>query len=218
MRFPPENPDHTGAQQVISRTPTVGTWYSCISMTTLSRRPGGRSAIVRAKVLAAASELVNARGLQNVTMPEIAERAGVAATSLYRRWGNVGSLLLEMAVERLSTNWPLPNKGSIEKDLKSWSGSIAVALTKSPEKINFFRVLMAATDVAPEKRLTALAPRRAQVENMLRRSRERGEAPPSFEDVIDHVLAPLYVRALVGLPLSRPFAERLVDRLLAYNN
>ena len=184
-------------------------------MTTLSRRPGGRSAIVRAKVLAAASELVNAKGLQNVTMPEIAERAGVAATSLYRRWGNVGSLFLEMAVERLSTSWPLPNKGSIEKDLKSWGGSIAVELRKSPEKINFLRVLMAVTDVAPEKRLTALAPRRAQLENMLRRSRERGEAPPSSEDVIDHVLAPLYVRALVGLPLSRPFAERLVDRLLA---
>ncbi|HET6451628.1 MAG TPA: TetR-like C-terminal domain-containing protein, partial [Spirochaetia bacterium] len=82
-------------------------------------------------------------------------------------------------------------------------------------KINFFRVLIAVTDVAPEKRLAAFAPRSAQLENMLRRSRERGEAPPSLEDVTDHVLAPLYVRALVGLPLSRRFAERLVDRLLA---
>ncbi len=74
---------------------------------------------------------------------------------------------------------------------------------------------MAAADIAPQKRAKALAPRRDQVEDMLRRSKSRGETPPSIEDVFDHVFAPLYMRALVGLPLSRPFAERLVERLLS---
>ncbi len=178
-----------------------------------STRTGGRSAIVRAKVLAAASDLVATKGLQNVTMPEIAQRAGVAATSLYRRWGDVGSLLLDMAVERLAHRWPLPDEGSIEEDLKCWSERIALGLN-SPEEPNFLRVLLATWGVAPEKRIKALAPRVEQLQNMLQRSRARGEATPSVDDLVDHLLAPLYMRALFGLPIDKIFAEQLVERLL----
>jgi hypothetical protein len=32
---------------------------------------------------------------------------------------------------------------------------------------------------------------------------------------LDHVLAPLYMRALFGSPLSKAVADRLVDRLVA---
>lgn len=178
-----------------------------------STRTGGRSAIVRAKVLAAASDLVTSKGLQNVTMPEIAQRAGVAATSLYRRWGDVGSLLLDMAVERLSHKWSLPDEGSIEGDLKCWSGRIALGL-KANKEANFFRVLLATSDVAPEKRIRALAPRLEQLEHMLQRSRARGEKTPSIDDVVNHLLAPLYIRALVGLPVDKTLAAQLVERLL----
>jgi AcrR family transcriptional regulator len=178
-----------------------------------STRSGGRSAIVRAKVLAAASDLVATKGPQNVTMPEIAQRAGVAATSLYRRWGDVGSLLLDMAVERLAQKFPLPDEGSIEGDLKCWSERIALGLNSTGEPI-FFRVLLAASDVAPEKRMRALAPRLEQLQNMLQRSRARGERTPSVDDVVDHLLAPLYMRALLGLPVDKTLAEQLVERLL----
>jgi len=178
-----------------------------------STRSGGRSAIVRAKVLAAASDLVATKGLQNVTMPEIAQRAGVAATSLYRRWGDVGSLLLDMAVDRLAHKWPLPDEGSIEDDLKRWSERIALGLN-STEEPKFFRVLLATTDIAPEKRIKALAPRREQLEAMLQRSKMRGERTPSVDDLIDHILSPLYMRALVGLPVDKARAKLLVERLL----
>jgi AcrR family transcriptional regulator len=164
-------------------------------------------------VLAAASDLVATKGLPNVTMPEIAQRAGVAATSLYRRWGDVGSLLLDMAVERLSHKWPLPDEGTIEEDLKCWSERIALGL-KSNKEANFFRVLLATSDVAPEKRIGALAPRLEQLQNMLQRSRARGERTPSVDDVVDHLLAPLYMRALLGLSLDKTFAAQLVERLL----
>jgi len=177
-----------------------------------STRSGGRSAIVRAKVLAAASDLVATKGLQNVTMPEIAQVAGVAATSLYRRWGDVGSLLLDMAVERLSQKWPLPDEGSLEDDLKCWGERIALGLN-STERF-FFRVLLATSDVAPEARSRALAPRVEQLEAMLDRGRARGERTPSVDDVLDHLLAPLYMRALLGLAVDKALAGKLVERLL----
>jgi AcrR family transcriptional regulator len=178
-----------------------------------STRSGGRSALVRAKVFAAASELVAMKGPQHVTMPEIAQRAGVAATSLYRRWGDVGSLLLEMAVERLAQTFPMPDEGSIEGDLRCWSERIVLGLNSTEEPV-FLRVLLASWDVAPEKRIKALAPRSEQLQAMLQRGRARGERTPSVEDIVDHLLAPLYVRALVGLPVDQALAEHLLQRLL----
>src|SRR5262245_8153273 len=105
-------------------------------------RPGGRSARVRAAVLAAASELLLEKGPHGVTMPEVAQRAGVAVTSLYRRWGDVASLLMDVSVERLTTERPLPDTGSIAGDLRTWAKSIAAGL-RTDEGSVFFRVLVA---------------------------------------------------------------------------
>lgn len=176
-------------------------------------RSGGRSAAVRAKVLASARDLVLSRGVQNVTIPEIAQHAGVAPTSLYRRWGNVSALLLDMAVNRLADRWPLPDEGSVEADLKTWSACIVRGLN-APEEPSFLRILLTSWDLPPAKRVEALTPRLTQLEEMLQRGTDRGEAVPPVEDVVDHILAPLYMRGLLGLPVDEAYAERAVDRLL----
>ena len=49
---------------------------------------------------------------------------------------------------------------------------------------------------------------------MLERARRRGEKAPDRSELLDHVLAPLYMRALFGRPVSKAVADRLVDRLL----
>jgi AcrR family transcriptional regulator len=49
---------------------------------------------------------------RSIAMTEIAERAGVAVTTLYGRWREVGSLLLEVAVGQLNREQPLPDTGS----------------------------------------------------------------------------------------------------------
>jgi len=177
-------------------------------------RLGGRSAAVRAKVLAAASDLVAVKGPQAVTIPEIAQRAGIAATSLYRRLGDVGSLLLDMAVERLANELPLPDKGTIKQDLRCWGERIAVGLSSSNES-NFFRILLVTWNITPENRISALGPRLEEIQAMLQRGKIRGETAPSADDVINHLLAPLYLRALLGLPVDKQLVNALVDRLLA---
>lgn len=62
-------------------------------------RPGGRTARTKEVVFEAVAALIAERGYGNIAMTDIAERAGVAATSLYRRWGDVRVLVLEVAVE-----------------------------------------------------------------------------------------------------------------------
>ncbi|MGW5160998.1 TetR/AcrR family transcriptional regulator, partial [Nonomuraea wenchangensis] len=63
--------------------------------------PGGRSARVRAAVHQAVTDLVGEHGYGNFTIGDVAARAGVADTSLYRRWGNLQTLLGDVLLTRL---------------------------------------------------------------------------------------------------------------------
>ncbi len=176
-------------------------------------RPGGRSAVVRAKVMEAARELILAKGPETVTMPDVAQHAGVAVTSLYRRWGDIHALLLDVAAERLSRSWPLPDEGSIERDLTEWAVRIATGLGTQDEA-SFLRTLVLTWNVAPEVRTKSLATRTEEIEAMLQRGRDRGERTPSIDEVIDHILAPLYIRSLLGRPIDEGFARGLAERAL----
>src|ERR1700748_3940057 len=91
-------------------------------------RPGGRTARNRAAVADAVAVLIAEGDPADIAMTDIAVGAGVAATSLYRRWGNVRALLTEVAVERLMAEWPLPDTGSLEGDLRAWARQIATSL------------------------------------------------------------------------------------------
>jgi AcrR family transcriptional regulator len=180
-------------------------------------RPGGRTARTKAQAFAAATALLAERDAADIAMTDIAGRAGVAATSLYRRWGDVRTLLTEMAVERLMEDSPLPDTGSLEGDLRTWARSVAEGL-RSREGSAFFRILIATAPTEDSDRVgrvTALGPRIQQIYDLISRALERGEAAPGVMDVTDYLLAPLYVRALFGVPADRSVADRLVDRLVA---
>src|ERR1700722_10386896 len=103
-------------------------------------RPGGRTARTKAQAFEAAAALLAERDAADIAMTDIAGRAGGAATSLYRRWGDVRSLLTEMAVERLMEDSPLPDTGSLEGDLRTWGRTVAQSL-RSREGSAFFRIL-----------------------------------------------------------------------------
>jgi AcrR family transcriptional regulator len=180
-------------------------------------RPGGRTARTKAAAFDAAAKLLAEREPADIAMTDIAALAGVAATSLYRRWGDVRTLLTEVAVERLMKDWPLPDTGSLDGDLRAWARQIATSLA-SRQGSAFFRVLIATAPTSAADRMariTALAPRLQQIHTMIERAARRGEAIPGVFDVTDYVLSPLYVRALFGMSADHSVAERLVDRLLA---
>src|SRR5258708_36420699 len=109
---------------------------------TAQRRPGGSSARNKAAVLEATAALLAERGHEAVTMTDIAERAGMAATSLYRRWGDVRALIMEVAVEKLMRERPLPDTGSLRGDLLAWARPIATSLA-SREGWSVFRAVIA---------------------------------------------------------------------------
>ena len=79
---------------------------------TRARRPGGRSARVRADVIAATLAELGERGYAALSLDSVARRAGVHKTTLYRRWGTREELVLEAMLERAGEHISVPDTGS----------------------------------------------------------------------------------------------------------
>lgn len=82
------------------------------------KRPGGRSSLVRSTVFDAARELF-VPGEPLPTLAQVALRAGVQKTTVYRRWPNVEALLHEALAELPRRNMPVPDTGSLREDLRA---------------------------------------------------------------------------------------------------
>ncbi|WP_431907156.1 TetR/AcrR family transcriptional regulator [Nonomuraea jabiensis] len=184
-----------------------------------ARRPGGRSARVRAAVHQAVTDLIAERGYGNFTVGEVAARAGVADTSVYRRWGNLEALLMDVAITWLTTQSPIPDTGSLAGDLRAYAANVARDVT-GPDGPAVLRLVIALSTAGQDglrARDAFLAERSRQLQTMLDRARDRGENPPDVLEVLDHILAPMYIRILFGAgPLTPDYSGTLVDRLLSH--
>ncbi|MDT3442763.1 MULTISPECIES: TetR/AcrR family transcriptional regulator [unclassified Pseudofrankia] len=183
-----------------------------------TRRPGGRSARVRATVHRAVTGLIVERGYGHFTVGDVATRATVADSSIYRRWGTLETLLTDVAITWLTTTSPIPDTGGLEQDLRTYAANVARDLT-GPDGLAVLRLVIAlssAGEAGIQARDAFLAERGRQLQDMLDRALDRGEHPPEGLDILDHILAPMYVRVLFGAgPLTPAYTDTLVDRLLA---
>src|SRR5262250_1094302 len=96
------------------------------------RRPGGRSARVRSSVLHAAFQVLMKKGIDAFTIAEVAARAGVHETSIYRRWGTKHELARDACLHQAEGALPMPDTGSLRSDLVALLERL-VALLNSPE-------------------------------------------------------------------------------------
>ncbi|RYZ27523.1 MAG: TetR/AcrR family transcriptional regulator, partial [Propionibacteriaceae bacterium] len=158
-------------------------------------RPGGRSSRVLASIYDSVGALVG-EGAERITFPVIAERAGVTPTTLYRRWDDVDALLEEVAVAALTRDGEsVPDTGSLEGDLTEWALTIARDIRR-PERTRYLRAMVSSRpESVPSCPVTDR--RHDQAVDVVRRAVERGEPTPSVDQVLDHVIAPLYHHVVV---------------------
>src|ERR1700752_183616 len=109
------------------------------------RRPGGRSARVVAAVHDAVNDIVAQGNPHQVTVSEIAERAGVNPTSIYRRWGTLESLILDVEATRLAISAPMPNTGTLRGDLLTYATQAATHIAR-PGGLAFLQAVLRARD------------------------------------------------------------------------
>ncbi|GAA3292903.1 TetR/AcrR family transcriptional regulator [Dactylosporangium vinaceum] len=171
------------------------------------RRTGGRSAAVLSSIRFAVEELVRERGAEKVTIPLVAERAGVNPTSVYRRWGDAATMLNDIATYRLDPTRELPRTGDLRADLIAWCREIVEHYRKP---INA-ALLRGGSASAGEQETECLRNRRAEG---LAIAGEAGAL--DADDIIDGLVGPIVYRAIF-LPwtLDEDLPVRLVDKVLA---
>lgn len=175
--------------------------------TTPSKRTGGRSAAVIHNVRTAVEELVEEKGQDRVTVPMIAERAGVNPTSIYRRWGDLPTLINDIATYQLDPERPLPARGDLRGDLTVWAQEL-VEHYRNPVNAALLR---GGASAAGERQSNCLRNRRTEAGLLLERYPDN---EITADDVIDVVIAPIIYR-VIFLPwtLEDGTAEHLVGRL-----
>lgn len=122
-------------------------------MTTTSPTPTAaddpRIARSRAKVLAAATELLVEAGPRAVTADAICERSGVAKSTLYRHWNSINELLVDMMRTNLPVTSTIDLSAGFEVALRDYVGRAVVALS-APGWVRILSALLELRQHNPE--------------------------------------------------------------------
>lgn len=177
-------------------------------------RPGGRSARVQESVHTAVRELLAEQGREGLTVPQVAHRAGVTPSTIYRRWGDLEQLLSDVAVERLRPETPPEDRGSLAADLESWAEQFLDEMSSTAGRAYIRDALLGDPDGSNAGQCSAYAAE--QLDVVLARASVRGEPTPGVERAVDEVVAPLMYRILFRPDgLDAAYARRLAHRALA---
>ncbi|MEV2231853.1 TetR/AcrR family transcriptional regulator [Streptomyces phaeochromogenes] len=172
-------------------------------------RPGGRSARVQASVHAAVRALESEVGRDALTVPLVAQRAGVTASTVYRRWGDLQELLSDVAVERLRPETAPEEHGDLPSDLTAWAEQFLDEMASPTGRAYVRDALLGDPDGSNAGQCSAYAAE--QIGVILGRAIDRGEAVPDVETVIDRVVSPLMYRILFRPDgLDAAYARHLV--------
>ena len=198
----------------------------------MSDRQGGRrgrprDGAVDSRVLDAAWDLLHAKGFAGLTVDEVAERAGTAKTTVYRRWPTKDHLAVALAA-RLLGEVPIADTGDLRADLSGFAVALADSLGRlrlagnpaGGPSAGLAAELAAAAARHPdigELERAGFAARHALAQARLRRARDTEGLRDDIdtEVLIDQVAGPLWYRVLVtGAPAGHNYAERLVAAAL----
>jgi AcrR family transcriptional regulator len=176
-------------------------------------RPGGRTARTREAVHRAARELL-AEPATEVTMAAIAARSGVHPTTLYRRWGSVESIVLDLAVERVTEESPVPATGDLRADLRAYVHRLLTGLQLHGTSVLLQALIAAAAQAREATDVTDIVePRIRQFAAMLEAA---GVTRIDGLRLVELVLAPAYMWAQLGMPLDPDEStERIVDTVMS---
>jgi AcrR family transcriptional regulator len=183
-------------------------------------RPRGRTERVRQAVVDATRTLLLTEGYRELTVERVAELAGVAKSTVYRRWRDTAGLLLELLTELSAVEIPLVDTGSVDEDLLSLARGIAHVYTET--NAGPMVLALIAESVQNERVADGLREfwqhRNDTAAESIRRAVERGDLPADTDpvEVIRVLGAPFYYRMLVTHePLDDELARRAAGTALA---
>ncbi len=203
------------------RNPSPGTSTGTGSASGRTGRP--RSAAADAAILAATRDALVELGWSKLTMSDVSVRAGVAKTTLYRRWAGKNELVVD-AVAELFDALELPDRGSLEADIEYVVLQFAALLRRPEARTALMAVVAESTRdealrdrirsaiVDRQKRLVVLGRERAQARGELPYEADEALAGHTTDLIFDVIAGTVVHRALVS---SEPVDELWVAAFTA---
>lgn len=185
----------------------------------IKRRTGGRSARVRQDVLTHALFELIEQGYIGFNISQIAKRANVHETTIYRRWPTREALMMETIGEFANNQLQPIDTGNLAQDLRHSLGLIANLLQS---QIGKTLIILAFNPELPDKlkdmTLTLWQERMQIGQKLFGYAIQRGEWPEHYDHhlVFSEIIGPLLTYHFL---LQRPITEQLltqrVDFILA---
>jgi AcrR family transcriptional regulator len=186
-----------------------------------------RSVEADAAILQATRASLVELGWSKLTMGDVATRAGVAKTTLYRRWANKNELVVD-AVAVLFDELELPDRGSLAADVEGVVLQFADLLGQPETKTALMGVIAESTTdealrgrirtaiVDRQKRLVLEGRERAQARGELPYEDDPGAAARNTDLIFDVVAGAVVHRALVSAePVDEEWARRFTGLLVS---
>lgn len=156
---------------------------------------------MRAAVRGATFELLDEVGYDRLQLPDVATRAGVNKTTVYRRWPSKVELLAELFTELAAADVPIPDTGALVDDLETLLREVAAILDRSSVRaVLRASITLAEDDHAARGARTAFWEHRLdRGATIVHRAIERGELPEGTDPrlFLEGVFGPLYLRKLI---------------------
>ena len=169
-------------------------------------------------ILTATICLLKEKLLRDITIEEIARKAGVGKATIYKWWPTKAYVALDAFLRKMHQMVPTPNTGSAERDFKEQLNSL-IAFYTGPVGHIFGQFL---AEGQSDKEFASLfrerfwKPRREAVGVIFDRGVQRGEIDHNLdrELVLDLVYGPAILRLMVGhAPLDHLASHAMISTL-----
>jgi AcrR family transcriptional regulator len=178
------------------------------------RRPGGQMDPEADRlILETAKRLMREQGYERLTMDGVAKQAGVARTTVYRRYRDKAELV-SAAIDSLRDPSKRPDSGDARRDLvahvenmrrnfdMSLAGTLLMEEPHNPRLIALFRERM-------------VLPRRKIIRDSIEKGIDRGQIRPDLdiERILDYLVGVLFAAFLTQGKPDPEWSERTIDAI-----
>lgn len=180
------------------------------------KRPGGRTADVTRRIHEAVLELLVEGGIDACTFQNVASRAGIERSTLYRRNPDRWATIIDAIIDFAQRETAAPDTGSFRGDLSAALHNLAKVLNGplGPALITVAAAIQGGA--APGEGERFWASRIERLGPMFEGAVERGElaADAEPEEIFSMAAGPIYFRRLVASkPISNDWVEKVVDEI-----
>lgn len=184
-----------------------------------SRGGRPRSQEIHNAILQTTFDLVLRDGFRAVSIESIAATAGVSKATIYRRWPNKASVVMDAFTLKAGSGSLFPKTSSATESIRLQMHAMAKSFRGSDGTL--VKSLLAEAQFDPELakafRQRWTTPRRKLGIAVVRDAIRQGEMSldTNAEDVIDILYGPIYYRLQMGTgPLSSEYVERIFRRAM----